>query len=113
MSVQVISNSSEYLSIRHLSSTVVARLKESYYTTSNIRALFKLLSSIYTMLKKLEAIKHTGASEKCLVRFDVLNGGVYKECFFWDVMLYSLVGRCVTSIFKAVFHHEDGGTIFF
>jgi len=58
VSVQVISNSSEYLKIQHLSSTVVARLKESYYTSSNIRAIFKLLSNIYTKHRKLEAIKY-------------------------------------------------------
>jgi hypothetical protein len=55
---------------------------------------------------KLEAIKYRGASEKCLVRFDVLSGGVYNECFFWDVMLCSLVGRCVISLFRAVFQPE-------
>ena len=114
MSVQVISNSSEYLKIRHLSSTVVAKLKESYYTSSNIRAIFKLPSNIYTMHKKPEAIKYGWASEqKCLVRFGVLGGGVYKDCFFWDVMLCSLVDRCAASIFRALFYPEDGGTMFF
>jgi len=114
VSVQVISNSSEYLKIRHPSSTVVARLKELYCTSSKIRAIFKLLSSIYTMHKKLEAIKYGRASEqKCLVRFDVLSGGVYKYCFFWDVMLCSLVDRCADSIFRALFYPEDGGTMFF
>jgi hypothetical protein len=47
------------------------------------------------------------------VRFDVLSGGVYKDCFFWDVMLCSLVDTGAASIFRALFYPEDGGTMFF
>jgi hypothetical protein len=66
------------------------------------------------MHKKVEAIKYGGASEQqCLVRFDVLSGGVYKNCFFWDVMLCTLVEWCAASIFRALFYPEDLGTMFF